>query len=125
MVYVRKLAGSYFSSFDKKRWKKLARQELPKHIVNVDTVYSVYRGYKPSGLSDNLSGALKTQMPGKVVKVLVKEGERVEPGQTLLILEAMKMENEIKAHVSGTVEKICINVGDALESGVLMIELGE
>ena len=125
MVYVRKLAGSYFGSFDKKQWKKLARQELPKHIVNIDKVYNVYRGYKPSGLSDNLSGELRTQMPGKVVKIFVKEGEKVELGQTILILEAMKMENEIRAHTAGTVEKICVSVGDALESGVLMVELGE
>ena len=125
MVYVRKLAGNYFASFDKKCWKKLARQELPKKIVNVNKVYDVYRGHRPSGLQEDSSGELKTQMSGKVVKILVKEGEKVDNGQTLLILEAMKMENEIKANASGHVKSIHVRVGDVLERGVLMMELGE
>ena len=122
-VFVRKLANNYYASFDKKAWKRLARQELPKQILNVDRVFSVYRGYKPSGLSDSAAGELRTQMPGKVVKILIGEGDSVEQGQTLLILEAMKMENEIKAGMSGVVKSIEVKEGDTLENGVLMIEL--
>ena len=125
MIYIRKLAGNYFGSFDKRRWKKLARQELPRQIVNVDKVYDVYRGYRPSGYNAFSSGQLRTQMPGKVIKILVKSGEKVENGQTLLILEAMKMENEIKGPMDGTVKRVCVKVGDTLESGVLMVELEE
>ncbi len=123
MVYVRKLGGSYFGSFDKKRWEKLARQELPKKILNVNKVYDVYKGYRPSGLIANSLGGLKTQMPGKVVKILVQENDRVRIGQTLVILEAMKMENEIKANISGIAKKIHVKLGDTLKSGVVMIEL--
>ena len=123
MVYIRKLAGNYFGSFDKKRWKRLARQELPKKILNINKVYDVYRGHKPSGLASDALGGLKTQMPGKVVKILIAQGDSVRPGQTLLILEAMKMENEIKANIGGVIEKIHVSVGDTLESGVSMIEL--
>ena len=123
MVYVRRLAGNYFGSFDKKRWKKLARQELPKKILNVNKVYDVYRGYRPSGLVSDSLGGLRTQMPGKVIKVFVQQGDKVEIGQTLVILEAMKMENEIKANISGLVEKVYVKVGDTLENGILMIKL--
>ena len=123
MVFIRRLAGNYFGSFDKKRWKRLARQELPKKILNINKVYDVYRGYKPSGLASNAMGGLKTQMPGKVVKILIAQGDEVRPGQTLLILEAMKMENEIKANTTGKIKKVCVKVGDTLESGVTMIEL--
>ncbi len=62
-------------------------------------------------------------MPGKVVQIGIKPGDKVTQGQTLLILEAMKMENEIKTSVDGTVKAVHVKVGDALEQGVLMIEL--
>tara|TARA_R110000868_G_scaffold334495_8_gene595216 strand:- start:5070 stop:5579 length:510 start_codon:yes stop_codon:yes gene_type:complete len=122
-VKVRKLAGDYFVSFDGLCWKRVARQELPKRIVAVDRVYDVYRGYKPSGLANGEAGDLVTQMPGKVVQISVKPGDKVTEGETLLILEAMKMENEIKTSVSGTVKAVHVEVGQALEQGVLMIEL--
>lgn len=122
-VFIRKLAGNYYCSFDNKSWRKLARQHVPKKILNVDTVYDLYRGFKPSGLSSGASGELLTQMPGKVVKINVKVGDTVEAGDCVLILEAMKMENEIKCNVAGSVKAIHVNEGDALESGVLMIEI--
>jgi biotin carboxyl carrier protein len=122
-VFVRKLAGNYYSSFDKKRWKKIARQSLPKKILSVDRVFDVYRGYKPSGLSSGSTGELFTQMPGKIVKINVAVGDQVEAGETILILEAMKMENEIKSGVSGTVKTIHVKEGEALDSGVLMLEI--
>jgi biotin carboxyl carrier protein len=122
-VYVRKLAGQYFASSDNVKWEKVARQNLPTRMLNVDRVFDLYYGYKPSGLSGGAAGELKTQMPGKIVKVMVKEGDTVEKGQTLIILEAMKMENEIKCGVDGVVKTIHVKEGDALEQGVLMMEV--
>ncbi len=122
-VFIRKLAGNYYCSFDNKAWRKLARQHVPSKILNVDKVYDLYRGFKPSGLSGGASGELLTQMPGKIVKINVKEGDTVEAGDCVLILEAMKMENEIKCSVAGTVKAIHVKEGDALESGVLMVEI--
>ena len=123
IVYIRKLAGSFFYSEDQKSWRKLAKQKLPKKFLNVDRIFGVYRGYKPSGLTDGAEGELKTAMPGKVIKINVNEGDTVEQGDTLLILEAMKMENEIKASMSGKIKSILVKEGEALESGVLMIEI--
>ncbi|WP_155897121.1 biotin/lipoyl-containing protein, partial [Bacteriovorax sp. BSW11_IV] len=77
----------------------------------------------PSGLSGGSAGELMTQMPGKIVKISVNVGDTVVKGQTLVILEAMKMENEIKAGIDGVVKAIHIKEGDALDQGVLMMEL--
>ena len=124
-IYIKKMAGSFFSSIDGVTWSKVAKQHLPKKILNVDRVFNVYRGFLPSGLSGGAAGELLTKMPGKVVKITVSEGDRVEQGQQLLILEAMKMENEIKSNMDGVIKSIHVKEGDALQSGVLMIEIEE
>ncbi|MDP2422974.1 MAG: biotin/lipoyl-containing protein [Bacteroidales bacterium] len=61
-------------------------------------------------------------MPGKLLEVLVKEGDRVEVGQTVLIISAMKMESEFKAATAGIVKKINARKGDTVEGNkVLMV----
>jgi biotin carboxyl carrier protein len=67
------------------------------------------------------TGDVKAPMPGKVLKVLVKPGDAVEEGQSLLVLEAMKMENVIKAVLSGEVSNVPISEGQAVEKGALLI----
>lgn len=62
-------------------------------------------------------------MPALVVKVEVEVGQQVQTGDGLLVLEAMKMENEIKAHASGTVKEIHAKAGDAVEKGELLLLL--
>lgn len=122
-VHVRKLCGQYFVSTDQISWKKIPRQDLPSKMLNVDKVYNIFRGFKPSGLGGGDAGELLTKMPGKVVKINVEVGQAVKKGQPVLILEAMKMENEIKAGVDGIVKSIKVKVGDTLEENVLMMEL--
>ena len=122
---VRNLAGKYFYSFDGIAWKKLATLGVNETLVSHSEVYKVYRGFKPSGLNKGGAGALITQMPGKVVKLLKKEGDKVTKGETVLILEAMKMENEIKSGADGTIKSVNVKEGQALESGFLMIEIEE
>jgi len=63
---------------------------------------------------------IKTSMPGRVVKVLVREGEKVKEGQAILVLEAMKMHNEIKSPQSGIITRINPKVGDSVEAGTLL-----
>jgi len=122
-VFIKKLAGNYYYSTNNRTWRKLARQHTPQKVLNVNKVYDLYRGFKPSGLSSGDSGELLTQMPGKVVKINVEKGQKVKSGDCVLILEAMKMENEIKTSVDGVVKEIHVSVGDALDSGVLMLEI--
>ncbi len=64
-------------------------------------------------------------MPGKVVKLNKKVGDKVTKGETVLILEAMKMENEIKSGAEGTIKSINVKEGQALDSGFLMVEIEE
>ena len=60
---------------------------------------------------------VRAQMPGKIVRILVKEGAEVEKNQPLLVMEAMKMENEIRAAAAGKVGAIKVGEGQAVESG--------
>jgi len=66
---------------------------------------------------------IKTSMPGRIVKVLVKQGEKVKEGQAVLVLEAMKMQNEIKSPQSGIITKINPQAGDSVETGSLLFSV--
>ena len=66
---------------------------------------------------------VKAAIPGLVKKIEVKEGDNVEKGQSLLILEAMKMENEIKTQVQGKITKIYVEEGQALEKNTKLMEI--
>ena len=66
---------------------------------------------------------IKAPMPGKVIKINVKEEEKVRKNQTLAIVEAMKMENEIKSSIEGFVKKIFVSAGDLVDSEKPLIEL--
>ncbi len=68
-------------------------------------------------------GTLTAPMPGKVVKILVKEGDLVSEGQSLLIMEAMKMQNELRATSSGRVSKITVQEGATVETGGTLLTL--
>jgi biotin carboxyl carrier protein len=59
-------------------------------------------------------------MPGKVVRLLVKAGEHVEAGQGLLVVEAMKMQNEIRSPKSGTVERVLAKEGQPVNAGEIL-----
>ena len=62
-------------------------------------------------------------MPGIIIGVEIKQGDVVKEGDTILILEAMKMENSIKSPKDGVVKSVLIQIGDAVEKGKLLIEL--
>jgi pyruvate carboxylase subunit B len=70
-------------------------------------------------------GTLKAPMPGLVVRVLAEVGQAVAAGQGLVVLEAMKMENELKAAGPGVVTAILAIPGAAVEKGQALLELGE
>jgi biotin carboxyl carrier protein len=66
---------------------------------------------------------IKSPMPGRVVKVLVAKGDVVEAGQGLMVLEAMKMENEVRARVAGTVAEVHVAPGTAVEGSAKLVTL--
>ena len=67
---------------------------------------------------------IKAPMPGLIIDLRVKEGDKVMPGDALLILEAMKMENMLKAQGNGLVKGIKVQPGNAVEKGALLIQFG-
>jgi acetyl/propionyl-CoA carboxylase alpha subunit len=78
-----------------------------------------------SGTAAGPSGPapLKAPMPGLIVRVNVAVGDAVQAGQGLVVMEAMKMENELRAQAPGTVKSIVVSPGTAVEKGALLIEL--
>jgi biotin carboxyl carrier protein len=62
-------------------------------------------------------------MPGSIVRVLVDQGDQVAAGDVLLVLEAMKMENELKAPISGVVTSIHVQSGQTVEMNALLAEI--
>lgn len=60
-------------------------------------------------------------MPGKVIAVLVGEGEEVEKAQGLAIVEAMKMENEVRSPIAGAVKEVKVKAGDSVEAGAVLV----
>ena len=66
---------------------------------------------------------IESPMPGNIMNIKVKKGDRVEKGQVVLILEDMKMENDIVAESTGTVSKILVEVGSSVQAGAPLIEI--
>ena len=67
---------------------------------------------------------MRAQIPGRVVRLWVQAGETVERGQRLLAIEAMKMENEIRAPQAGTVEDVKVEIGDRVEREDELLSIG-
>jgi len=74
--------------------------------------------------SEDGDRTVRANMSGIVRQVLVAEGDAVQRGQTLLILEAMKMENEVKAEADGTATRIVAEAGDTVSIGDVLLEIG-
>ncbi|HKL33144.1 MAG TPA: biotin/lipoyl-containing protein [Tangfeifania sp.] len=89
-------------------------------IIDAEARYLINRGTNGVGKSEK---NISSPMPGKVVKVLVNEGDEITVGETAVIVAAMKMESEYKATVSGTVKKVNVKDGDTIEGNQVLIEL--
>lgn len=86
--------------------------------------HQLLKRFTPSGDDSRVSANLKASMPGRVVRIVAKPGAEVKKGQALLILEAMKMENEIRSPVDGTVKETKVAQGQTVEKGDLLMVLG-
>ncbi len=74
-------------------------------------------------MEKRVGGEIRALMPGRITSILVKEGDSVEAGSPLLILEAMKMQNEIVSPISGRVKKIQVQEGVAVKKDAILIVL--
>jgi len=83
------------------------------------------RGSKPAREQDQRAadGTVRAPMPGLVVRIEVAEGQQVDAGAGLVVVEAMKMENELRAPRSGTVQTVHVAVGQPVEKGASLVTL--
>ena len=93
--------------------------------VSINDAETRYNQKRKTKEGDGTTDTIKSPMPGKVMKVLVKKGDHVEKGQTVVILSAMKMESEYKAGCSGLVSKVAVKEGDTVEGNQLMVVIGK
>jgi len=73
--------------------------------------------------SDEGPQRVTAPMPGKIVKLLVKPGDKVQPRQGVIVVEAMKMENELRARAAGTVSEVRVREGASVEAGAILVIL--
>ena len=109
------------SNFHKKHYTVKVNSNTYEVVIN----NSLDRQIKAMGFETGKSkqvNALKAPMPGLVLKLEVKEGQEVKENDSLLILEAMKMENVMVSPRNGIIKSISVNQGDAIEKGQLLIE---
>ena len=88
---------------------------------NYQVLEKIERGL--DGESEEAGGSLTAPMPGTVIEVKVAEGDSVEAGQPLIILEAMKMEHTINAPTAGTVAEVMYAAGDLVDDGAELLKL--
>jgi len=88
-------------------------------------IYIISELEKGGKSSDKAEGGLSAPMPGTVLDVMVREGQRVREGQPLMTMEAMKMEHRIVAPKAGEVISINFNEGDRVDMGSVLVELGD
>ena len=88
-----------------------------KYQTKLTTKFLKRNAYKPKNPKE-----LKAFIPGLILKIFVKEGDKVEAGQSLFLLEAMKMKNTVEAEISGKIKKIYVEEGDKVAKNELLLE---
>lgn len=72
-----------------------------------------------------LHGAMVSPMPGKILKIMKKVGDSIAQGESILVMEAMKMEHTIKASSDGVISKLNVSEGQQVDGGLILVELEE
>lgn len=93
------------------------------HRLDLDVGSAGDEAVSSAGAGAGASGVIKAPMPGSVVKLLVEEGEEVKAGQSLVIVEAMKMENEVRSPVDGVVKAVNVSAGDSVGTTEVIVEV--
>jgi biotin carboxyl carrier protein len=90
-------------------------------IIDAETRYQQNRN---KGQLEQAQNIISTPMPGKIVRIPIKEGDHVIAGQTIIVVSAMKMESDYKVNRDAVIKKILVNVGDTVKSHqpLVMIE---
>jgi biotin carboxyl carrier protein len=107
--------GSYTLWVDGYRFEGEALDERTRAIRDITAESSKSSGPSP----------VNAPMPGLVVRINVAVGDKVQAGQGVVVMEAMKMENELRASAAGVVKAVHAEVGKAVEKGMVLVELEE
>ena len=111
----------------------LVEEDLPTQSVDTDTTVAATPASATQAspaaapAAKGVAGAgtaVKAPLPGVVTKVLVTAGQAVKKGDTVLVLEAMKMENNITAECDGSITGICVAAGDSVMEGTTLLTIG-
>ena len=105
-----------------------AQDALTVHVDGVPVEVSINRTRRAGATAANQPidegpQRVTAPMPGKIVKLLVKPGDKVQPRQGLVVVEAMKMENELRARAAGTVSEVRVREGASVEAGAILVIL--
>ena len=95
-----------------------------KQIEKTAIVAPLAPATQPIMVSTSGGNSINAPMPGKIVSLKVSKGQPVNVGDVVLVLEAMKMEQDIKTNFSGTVKEVLINVGDTVKKEQAMLVIG-
>jgi len=98
----------------------MAAHRRARVIATVESERERARGRRRSG-AGAAEQELRAPMPGRIVKLLVKDGDAVEAGQALMIMEAMKMENELRAEAAVVVESVEVAEGQNVEADAILM----
>jgi biotin carboxyl carrier protein len=93
-----------------------AHQEFAAEVIDP----RAWRGRRHGALEAEGRQQILAPMPGKIIRVLVQAGENVQAGQGLIVVEAMKMQNEIRSPKSGTVERLLVKEGQPVNAGEIL-----
>jgi biotin carboxyl carrier protein len=123
--------GSYSLLLDGSSFDVTVQRSLTDYSVTVNGVpFEVALrdprrlGHRTGGGDDSAgSASVSAPMPGKLVTLLVAEGDSIEEGEGVAVVEAMKMQNELKAPKSGTVGKLCVVEGQAVNAGECLLTI--
>jgi biotin carboxyl carrier protein len=126
-------AGSYVRSLrleDGTQYALMHHRDGNAHQITLSGAKYLVEIYDPLSLMRRRAdddaggdGTIKALMPGRIARVLVEKGESVAKGAGLMVLEAMKMENEIQAPAAGVVEEILVEAGQTVEGGAELIRI--
>lgn len=124
MIFDHRSFEAVVHSPERDRWEMLMNGE------NYDITVKDERAYRLARARGDLEGdtgmvTTKSPMPGVIVKVLVEEGQLIAKGETLVILESMKMENELKATRDGKVAEVKVSAGQTVEKDAVLVVVGD
>ena len=109
------VAKKFLTDQKKQRYEQNKPKETPKPVEEKPT---------SSKVTEPITGTVvSAPMPGRIIQILVKPGDKVQMGQDVVILEAMKMENSITANQAGTIKQVLVNEGEAVAVDAPLVEI--